>query len=112
MLPRILRQSLYFGLSLGLMAISTGCIGSDKPRRVSETQFLEKPYVPPVDQRVLIPAQIQRDDLAYKKSRREIQRAASTPYKNSYNAYDQDIRDLNAPRKKILGTRDEIPGDE
>ena len=110
MLPRVVRTGFIFSVLLGLASMVNGCIGSDKPRRVKASQFLEKPYIPPIDPRILIPAQILRDDISYQQNRRRINEAAALPYKNIWKAHDDDIKRVNNPKKAISGSFD--AGDE
>jgi hypothetical protein len=103
---RIGSKAVFWLAVIGTLFMVTGCIGSDKPRRVTDTQFLNKPYIPPINRRLLVPAQILRDDQAYQKTRREINRAVGRPYKNIWNAHDADLKRINTPRKSILNTSD------
>ena len=82
-----------------LTLLCAACVGSDKPRAAIQPQSLEKPYIPPVDPRVLIPSDIQRRNFEFQQSRLAIKNVTRIPYNVSpWDAADKDIKDFNTPR--------------
>lgn len=73
----------------------TGCIGSPTPRYPGKGKALEKPYVPPINPKVLIPASIQAADIRRFQTRKAIERSLANPYENSWRAHDTDVKRIN-----------------
>jgi hypothetical protein len=68
-----------------------GCVGSDKPRSVERGRALDKPYVPPIDQNLLVPAAILRRNQEMLDSRAAINSVTTPRRRNAWQAHDEDV---------------------
>ncbi len=85
-----LRSALCLVVTLSSLGLQ-GCIGSDKPRSVERGRALNKPYVPPIDQNLLVPAAILRRNQEMLDRRASIDNVKATRRLNSWQAHDEDV---------------------